>query len=47
MEDKRFINYVKSKHNYNQFNYLISNYFKSDLENEQKNNSISKKYFKY
>ena len=42
MEDKRFINYVKSKHNYNQFNYLISNYFKSDLENEQKINQLVK-----
>ena len=51
MEDKRYLNYKMNKPKYNELNYLISNYFKNTLDNEEKLNKlfegISKKKSKF
>ena len=36
MEDNRTVNFKKNKPKYNELNHIISNYFKSELNNEQK-----------
>mgnify|MGYP002624048540 CR=1 FL=1 len=42
MNDRRYINYKVNKPKFNELNYIISNYFKSEVEQEQKLDNLLK-----